>query len=78
MADGRLVGAVEEAEPVGDVPFPYRLADVEEEPGDEDDNQNAGHDLRHPSQDARVTPDRYAPDTSEVPVICAILPFLMR
>ena len=66
LADGRLVFTVQEPEPVGDVPFLDRAADVGEEPGNQRYDQNARNDLQDPLDDAGMPPDRECPYRSGI------------
>ena len=60
LADGRLVGALQETEPVGDFPLVDGAGDVEEEPGHQENHQKARHNLRGPLYHLSVPPDRNA------------------
>ena len=60
LPDRGLVSPLQEAEPVGYFPLVDGAGDVEEEPGDQKDHQEAGHDLCGPLDNLVVAPDRDA------------------
>ena len=57
LADGGLVGTLQEAKTVGDFPVLHGVGYVGEKPDDKDGHQNAGHDLRNPLDNLDVPPD---------------------
>ena len=60
LPDGSLIFSGQKAETVGYVSLLYRIADIDEEPGDQDHNKNAGRDLRNPLDSVDIPPDRNA------------------